>query len=152
MSFLLKLETVLRTGLKWLMIVVFSSSAIMYFIQLISRLFFKSTFQGIDWWVQYGFVVSALMGASYAVKENENIKIELFHRFAKKKWVKKLNAIISVIITLIVLGVFYQYTVKMMGGGVKNLLISLPYMYLFFVSFVSYLIKATNLAEKTVVQ
>ena len=148
MSFLFKLETALRVGLKWGMIVGFSGSALMYLVQLICRVFFQFSIYQIDWWIQYGFVISALMGAGYAVKENENIKIELFQRLSKKKWIKRINAAISAITTLLIIWVFYLYTIETMGGEIKNLLISIPYIYLFSVSLVSYLIKTTALEEK----
>ena len=82
--FLLELEAHLRVGLKWAMVVGFSGAAIMYLVQLALRIFFRYSLPGLDGYIQYGFVVAALLGAGYAVKENENIKIELFRSLAKK--------------------------------------------------------------------
>ena len=117
--FLLELEAHLRVGLKWAMVVGFSGAAIMYLVQLALRIFFRYSLPGLDGYIQYGFVVAALLGAGYAVKENENIKIELFRSLAKKPWVQKANATLAFLVTLLILWVFYDYTLATMGGSSK---------------------------------
>lgn len=139
--FLQNLEACLRWGLRWGMILGFSMASSLYLLQLVLRLLAQSTISGIDWYIQYGFVVSALLGAAYGVKTNENIKIELFRILARHRLVQRLNNLIAVIITLLILWVFYSYTLQTMGGGYKNVFITIPYFYLFLVTLISYLIR-----------
>lgn len=150
-SSLIKLETCLRWGLKWGMVVGFSTAAFLYLIQFLLRLFFQYSISQIDWGIQYGFVMSALLGAAYAVKKNENIKIELFRRLSKKKWVQLTNGFLAVLVTSLILWVFYDYTLNTVRntvkGGVKNFLITLPYFYLFFASLTSYIVRITDVMK-----
>lgn len=149
---LTKLESSLRNGLKWSMVIGFSIASLLYLTQFLLRLFFQYSLPEISWGIQYGFVMSALLGSAYAVKKNENIKIELFRELSKNKWVRIINGILSILVTLLILWIFYEYTSKIVFNSSKNnlesftsnfksALIILPYFYLFFVSLISYILR-----------
>jgi TRAP-type C4-dicarboxylate transport system permease small subunit len=136
-----KNEKLLEIILTRLLAIFFTVACILYASNLIMRTALSMRVAWIDPLVQYLFVLSGLMGAAYAVKSSENIKIELFRNLANKKPVKILRVSVSIIITCIILYVFTAYLKSEYSMNISHQIfhiptwvLAVPYIFLFLVS------------------
>ncbi len=120
----------------FLLVSSFSVAVVLYLLQVGLRFTHHAIFW-IDPLVQYLFVLASLLGASYAVKFYENIKIELFSKLSENKIVRFLINLVAALLSLVFI---YIFTLRLLEEyhnpektdfGVSKWLLELPYLFLF---------------------
>lgn len=137
MKWFLRLEGFLDQTLKVVMTTAFSVGALLYLFQVILRIFFRSSVLWIDPLIQYLFVMAALFGAAFAVKSNENIKIELFRKWAANPWVRRVVNVTAFAVSGLILFTFIQrFGIEFEKKEISDFLVprwvlEIPYLFLF---------------------
>ena len=132
-----RLEGFLDLTLKVVMTTAFSVGGLLYLFQVILRIFFRSSVLWIDPLIQYLFVMAALFGAAFAVKSNENIKIELFRKWAAHPWVRRVVNLTAFAVSALILFTFIQrFGIEFEKNEVSDFLVprwilEIPYLFLF---------------------
>ena len=106
------LDRFLTKTLEIVLVVLFSSSLVLYLFQISMRYLFQISFLWISPLIQYFFIVTAFYGGALAVRSGENIKIDLLKSLIKKKWIQIVVNGISALITFLIILIFFQHTIR----------------------------------------
>ena len=131
------LERLIDRALRGTLTVFFSAGALLSLTQVILRFFLHRAVLWIDPVIQYLFAMAALLGAAYAAKTNDNLKMEVFRGLSAKRPVIRLvqaaAALLSaVLLTLFILRFREEWTLGGMSDfGVPRWALETPYLLLF---------------------
>ena len=138
MKLLHRLDRWFEMAIRWVMVILFLTGFIIYLSQLALRWLGESWIHG-HVVIQYLLVMASLMGAGYAVRHNENIKIELFRNLAGRPLIRLMVNGISVMVTVLILYVFAAFSIAYPYDSRWKWLLNFPYFFLFTASLVFYL-------------
>lgn len=140
-----KLENTFDKSISTVAVLFFVAGSLFYTFQIIWRMIFSESFFWIDGLVSYLFTLAALFGAALAVRQHENIKIDILRKYAHVPIVRILVNGFGLLVTVLLVGVFYFHTVERYEGrgqssfGVAEWVLNLPYLFLFLGAGVFYL-------------
>ncbi len=150
LNFLLSTEKVVLRLVKFIAALFFSVSFFLYALQTFLRIFLKDAFLWIDPVSSYLFALSALYGAALAIRNNENIKIEIFKKVEEVRFLVLLKEGLAWLATLILGGIFILHLrQEFLGGDVaflslKKWMLDLPYIFFVVASLVFYTVRLCN--------
>jgi TRAP-type C4-dicarboxylate transport system permease small subunit len=139
MKLLSQLEKVFDFILVTMLTASFAVAGVLYLFQIVLRFSHHAIFW-IDPLVQYLFILASLLGAAYAVKFYENIKIELFRKIAEAKYVRKSVDLVAALLSVFLIYIFYErlleeyHNPETSDFGVQKWVLEIPYLYLFLAS------------------
>lgn len=131
------IERFLTQVLIWMAVGFFIAGTFLYSFQIISRILFQDSFFWIDTLISYLFTLAALMGASLAVRNRENIKIDILRRYSERPKIRLFTDSFSVIITVLLLLIFLSHTEELYTSnnysvfGISEWFFNIPYLLLF---------------------
>lgn len=149
--FLTRFEKFTTLLLKWIAVTFFIGGALLYGFQILARLMWSGSFFWIDSMISYLLTLAALMGAALAVRNNENIKIDIFREFSKKKIIRLIINLLSIAVTIALILVFYYHSQVLKANKnisifkVPEWILNIPYLILFTGSLIYYLKQFQNL-------
>ncbi|BBM88636.1 hypothetical protein COTS27_00318 [Spirochaetota bacterium] len=148
---LLAFETWVQKWVTLLSVLLFTCGVSLYTVQIILRIFFKSTLYWIDPMIGYLFTIAALWGAALACQHNENIKIELFKKWKQIKFAALVVEFFSLVITVFIIIVFYLHFNTVRDGAETTFsaeaLKDIPYMLIFISSLVFYIARIIRILQ-----
>ena len=133
-----RIESWVGFTIKWSAVVFFILGAIGYGYELFLRFFFEKSLYWLSSWVPYFFVIASLYGASYAVRSNENIKVEILKKLSTHAGIKKAVNLLALLVSLLILWVFYQNFSFSLEKETWIFVKDLPYIHLFLATIIFY--------------
>ena len=123
----------------------FSVASLLYITNISLRFFSKNSYPWIDQLTGYLFAISPILGASLAIRHDQNLKIEILRKISQTWWAFLIARFFSLIVSIFFLTFFYQhFSIELKRGTVaivffKQWMLDLPYLLFFIVSIFFYL-------------
>ncbi len=152
---MLKIESLFVKGLSYLAVFFFSLSFLLYGLQTFLRIFFETAILWIDPVSSYLFALSALYGATLAIINDENIKIEIFKKLNHHKKIVFLKNTLAGLATLFLLVIFFRHLQEELIRGemaflnLKKWMLDIPYIFFLLGGLVFYINKIIKIFNPT---
>lgn len=123
----------------------FSLASLLYITNIALRFFSKNSYPWIDQLTGYLFAISPILGASLAIRHDQNLKIEILRKVSQSWWALSITRFFSLIVCMFFFTFFYwHFSIELKRGTIaivflRQWMLDLPYLLFFLVSIFFYL-------------